>query len=315
MSRFPEYQCSRDVCNIQSPIRIIVRREQDGRWSAEIPSLTQTIPVFGDSKKYVVDIAKSEVLKYITPRLESYDIELNSIEFKVDVRPKNKKNSFRIRDEIARYKSKFLNWCREKPYFEFLFEMTLYALVIELIFLGIFFIIFLVVSVMLLVYQARLKDNQFFIPILVASLAFSGVLLTIISQVWLTFHKDRLERQKDSNDKMLDSYESIIKIISNPGTLALEEVLNVINEFDNKVRVYTSDNIVHQWSKIKPILELTQADILKVKDEDYHSLKNFVDAIRREMGHSSNSSIRAFIQRDLKFKYEKMKKRKIKCDE
>lgn len=63
--------------------------------------------------------------------------------------------------------------------------------------------------------KSLINDEQIFANIFVASLAFTGVILTILVNNWAIFHKIQIERQADASKKMSDYYELIIKVFKN----------------------------------------------------------------------------------------------------
>lgn len=200
------------------------------------------------------------------------------------------------------YWEKVIEWLREKPFYEYFLELSLKSLITYIIFLGI-----IILGLVIALVRALLKNDLVFASIYAASTAFFGVMLTVIIQTWATIYKSRVEQQIDGTNKMVNYYEKIQKILKNPGAYSLEKISNFIEEFDNKVEMYGSENIAFQWKRLKGRILITQTNPLNAGSRDWHAFRNFIAAIRKEMGHTSSSTLRHYIVEDLKFKYQTRK--------
>jgi len=140
-----------------------------------------------------------------------------------------------------------------------------------------------------------------------ASTAFVGGILSIVVQFRLTIYKSQVEQQRDGANKMVKYYEKIQKILKYPELYSFEEISSFMDKFDNKVEMYGSENIVYQWKRLKGRILLTQTNPLSAGSRDWHAFRNFIGAIRQEMGHTINSASRHYIVKDLKSKYQTRK--------
>lgn len=280
-------------------ITITIHKSDNEQWLAEASVMGLVIQTFGYSKKYTLDAVKVKILEQLAHWLESSSIKLNSVRFKVRDLSVEGKLFKLLREKISSGWNSFTVWTREKPYLEYFLEtsISIWAICILLVF------ILLAILVYILVLQL-LQDNQTYATILAASIGFGGVLLSVLIQAWINVNKNQIDRYKDGISKMSDYYERLIKIIKTPGCFPLDEVSEFIDEFDNKVEIYGSRNLVYQWKRFKGRILSAQAEPSKTGSLDWHSFRNFIGAIRIEMGRSSSSEIRHYIYNDLKSKYE-----------
>ena len=166
-------------------------------------------------------------------------------------------------------------------------------------------LVLILVGLVTILARSLLKNDQLFISISTALIALFGVVLTISTQSWLTLYKSKIERQQDGVNRMSSYYEEIVKVLNEPGDYALKDVLKFIKKFDCKVMNYGSNNIVYQWKRLKERIPITQINPSKAESRDLHAFRNFIWAIRKEMGYTNSPEIRYYILKELKTKYKK----------
>lgn len=196
----------------------------------------------------------------------------------------------------------FIDWFREKPYFEYFLEITTRALMTYMIIL-----VIIVIGLVVALVRTLIKNDLLFATLSAASLAFFATLLSVTVQSWSTLYKNRIEQQREQVNKMTDYYERIQEVLKNPGYFPLKKISSFIDKFDNKVEMYGSKRITYQWKRLKGRIINTQINSLSADSKDWHAFRNFIDAIRKEMGHTSNSTLRYYILKDLKSKYQTKK--------
>lgn len=289
-------------------IRIGIREAQ-GQWLAKVsnlPDIHWDIQEHGDTKKRALSLAKSKALRELVHLIENHELEFKGVVFKVaDLTVSD--NSFKkLEKGLFSWWKKTLNWMIEKPYLELFSIFSLEISVVCIIIL----VIFITVLVVWLIYLI-IQNQQVFATIIVSLIALSGVLLTATIQTWLAIYKIRIDKQNESLKKITACYEEIIKLLRKPREFSSEEALAIINEFSDKVEIYGSSNDLYQWKPLKKKIILVQSNPSETELIDLHDFRNFVWAIRKEMGHSNNSPMnRYYILKELKNNYEEEEKRK-----
>lgn len=283
---------------LKKTINITIQEVENRLWRVEITEMEPPNQFLGDNKKQVLALAKAEVLKRLVDSLENFEIDFNKINFKIDNKSL-KNNFFSLRETLSTIWKAVVEWSREQPHFEYFLQ----TIITSLITWQVIALLFLAGAIIFLV-KSLINDDQVFATIFTASIAFIGVILTIIVNNWATIYKSQIERQTDAINTMKNYYELTIKILKNPGFYSLEEIINFIDDFDNKVEIYSSPNIVHQWKRIKEKIPLVQANASNTDSKDYHDFKNFIGAIRKEIGYSSTPGVRSHIHKELRRRYQ-----------
>jgi hypothetical protein len=288
----------RNQQSLKKQINITIRKIENRQWCVKITE--QKIQLVGDNKKQLLALAKAEVLKRLVDSLEAFNFDINQIEFKIiDLSLKSKFSFASIKNLPARRWNNLVEWSREEPYLDYFIQLIITSVIT-------WQIIALLVLLGAIIWTAKslISDEQIFTNIFVASLAFTGVILTILVNNWAIFRKSKIERQTDASKKMSDYYELIIKVLKTPGYYSLEEIANFIDEFDNKADMYSSLYVIHQWKIIKEKIPLVQANASNTDSKDYLAFKNFIIAIREEIGYSSTPGVRSHIHKELKRRYQ-----------
>ena len=288
-------------------IEIIIRREQ-GQWLARVsklPDIDWDIQKYGDSKIRTLKSVQSKALRELGNLHENHNLELNGVVFKVTDLSTSGKPLKRLRERIIDCWKNTLNWMTKKPYLELFLEFLLVfggCCLAFSFFILVFYVAWLIYSL--------IQDQQLFVTLVVSSIAFFGVLLTAAIQIWIATYKTRIEKQNESLKKMTDYYEKIIKLLRNPRAFSSKEVSAFLNVFSDKVEIYGSSNILYQWKQLKKKMVVAQSTPLKTEIINLHghNFRNFIWAIRKEMGHFSISPMnRSYILEELEDIYKDKK--------
>ncbi|MGF1478445.1 MAG: hypothetical protein ACFB4I_03005 [Cyanophyceae cyanobacterium] len=290
-------------------ITIILRSEQ-GQWIARVSKsshISWDIQEYGNSKEHALNLAKAKTLRGIADLYESHDIKLDSFIFRATDSSVAGKPLKRLTERLASCYKYIKNWIIETPYLEFFLRISLNASVLYIAILSCIFVGLIINFV-----YSLFQNKQVFATFFASSVAFVGVLLSVAIQSLIAIYKDRRDRQSESVKKMTEYYEKIVKVLRNPGKFPLKEALEFINEFSDKVEIYGSSNVLHQWKHFKERIIEAQINPVKIEIKDLHNFRNFIWAIRKEMGYfNENSMNRHNIYKELKKIYGENKKIKL----
>ncbi len=166
---------------------------------------------------------------------------------------KSKSKTLILREKLSAFRKKFIEWSREEPHLDYLKSITL--VLILLLLLSSFFLAsgLYIINLISLLNQALRGKNPVAAAIFTALLAFFGVFITPTISAWINskIKTDRTSQRTETSTQMFSYYENIYKILNKPKYYGLGKISNFLDEFDDKVRIYGSNDTKHTWLKFK----------------------------------------------------------------
>ena len=266
-------------------IKILLRKDQN-QWLATVsglPNSNSEIKQYGNNRKRALRAAKIKALKELVAFYESHDCELNGIAFNI-INLSVPGNLYRaIRKILIKCWINTHNWIIRLPFLSFISRILFHNCVYFLAFILLGFAVTTGVLI-----NSLFQEKQVVATLWASLLAFFGVLITITLQGLMAIYKNKMDRKNENLKKISADYEKVIKLLKKPSKFNLEEVVEFVNQFSNKVEIYGSSNILYRWNEIKRKAIEVQHKTSEISLKDLKKFRDFIWEIRQESGHSSN---------------------------